>query len=308
MSTTAESANPHLGWNVLADVRELLEYHFMVNALLAGTIVAVLAGLVGWMMVLRRESFAGHTLSMMAFPGASAAALVGIPAAWGYFGFCGLGALFIGRFSGRERRAPGEQSAGIAAVQVAALAAGFLFVSLYGGVLGDLENQLFGTFLGVSDAKVLVLAAVAAAVLAALAGLARPLLFASVDPEVAVARGLPVRVISSGFLLLLGLAVAATSQVTGVLLVFSLLVGPAASAQAITARPALSLPLTLALGLLVVWLGLGISYFSPYPAGFFIASISFAVYLLARVIAAVRARRTLPAEPMAGPPPRGLIA
>ena len=101
----------------------LLEYHFMINALLAGGVVAVMAGLVGWLMVLRREAFAGHTLSMMAFPGATGAALIGISAAWGYFAFCAAGALAIGRLSGGERRSWSEQSASIGAVQASALAA-----------------------------------------------------------------------------------------------------------------------------------------------------------------------------------------
>ena len=279
----AEAASPTLSWNVIHDLSEILEYHFMVNALLAGTIVAVMAALVGWLMVLRQETFAGHTLSMMAFPGASAAALIGVPAAWGYFLFCGAGALAIGRVSGGERRSWSDQSAGIGSVQALALAAGFLFVSLYGGVLSDLENLLFGNLLGVSDGQVLALLL--------LAGLSRPLLFASVDTDVAAARGVPVRALASAFLLLLGLAVAATSQITGVLLVFSLLVTPPATAQVLTARPVASLLLSVVLALLVVWLGLGIAYFSVYPAGFFIATISFALYVLARVLAAVRARR-----------------
>jgi zinc/manganese transport system permease protein len=105
--------------------------------------------------------------------------------------------------------------------------------------------------------------------------------------------------LSVAFLLLLGLAVAATSQITGVLLVFSLLVTPAAAAQTLTARPALGLLLSVVLGLLVVWLGLGIAYFSVYPAGFFIASISFALYLLARLLVLVRGRRA--GDPPAAP-------
>jgi zinc/manganese transport system permease protein len=286
----ADALDPTLTWNVVHDVGELLEYHFMVNALLAGSVVAVMAGVVGWLMVLRGEAFAGHTLSMMAFPGAAAAALVGVPGAWGYFLFCGAGAGAIARISGSERFSWSEQSAGIGAVQALALALGFLFVSLYGGVLGDLESLLFGDLLGVSDGQVLALALVAVVALAALAALARPLLFASVDAGVAAARGVPVRLLSLAFLLLLGLAVGATSQVTGVLLVFALLVAPAASAQALTARPLASLALTVALGLLVVWLGLGIAYFSIYPAGFFVATVAFAVYVLARLIAYVRAR------------------
>lgn len=275
----AETVNPRLTWNLAHDLSEVLEYHFMVNALLAGSVVAVMAGLLGWLMVLRRETFAGHTLSMMAFPGAAGAALIGVAAAWGYFVFCVAGGLVIGRFSGGRGRSRSEQSAVIGSVQALALGLGFLFVSLYGGVLGDLDNLLFGTFLGISDQQVLVLAGVAVVAVAALAVLGRPLLFASVDADVASARGVPVRALGVVFLVLLGLAVAATSQITGVLLVFALLLMPAASAHTITARPGLSLVLTVAIGLAVVWLGLGIAYFSVYPAGFFVTSISFVIYV-----------------------------
>ena len=255
----------------------------MVNALVAGTIVAVMAGLVGWLMVLRSETFAGHALAMMAFPGAAGATLVGVPAAWGYFVFCGAGALAIGGSSGGKRRSWSEQSANIGAVQAAALALGFLFVSLYGGVLGDLESLLFGaTVVGISDGQVLTLAAIAAGSLIALAALGRPLLFASVDPDLADARGVPVRRLSIAFIGLLGLAVAATSQIIGVLLVFALLLAPAATAQTITARPGASLALTVAIGVATVWVGLGASYFSVYPAGFYVATIAFVLYVLAR--------------------------
>ena len=167
-------------------------------------------------------------------------------------------------------------------MQALALALGFLFVSLYNGVLGDLENLLFGTFLGISDGQVLTLAAIAAGSLLALLALGRRLLLASVDPDLASARGVPARGLSVAFLVLLGLAVAATSQITGVLLVFALLVAPPATAQALAVRPGLSLALTVAIGLVTVWVGLGISYFSVYPAGFFITMISFALYVLAR--------------------------
>jgi zinc/manganese transport system permease protein len=281
-------AEPTLSLNLVRDVEEVLEYHFMVNALLAGSVVAVMAGLLGWFMVLRRDAFAGHTLAMMALPGATGAALIGIPATWGYFVFCGAGALAIGGSTGGERRGWSEQSASIGAVQALALALGFLFVSLYHGVLGDLENLLFGTFLGISDGAVLTLATVAGCALLALVALGRRLLLVSVDPDLASARGVPVRALSVAFLVLLGLAVAATSQITGVLLVFALLVAPAATAQAVVVRPGPSLALTVAIGLVVVWLGLGISYFSAYPAGFFITMISFALYVLARVAAWAR--------------------
>jgi zinc/manganese transport system permease protein len=300
--------DPHLTWNLGHDLSEVFEYHFMVNALEAGSAVAVMAGLLGWLMVLRRETFAGHTLSMMAFPGAALAALIGVPAMWGYFVFCAAGGLAIGRLSGGERRSWGEQSASIGAVQALALGLGFLFVSLYGGVLGDLEALLFGTFLGISDGQVLVLLGVAVGVVATLAALGRPLLFASVDADVARARGVPVRALSIVFLVALGLAVAATSQVTGVLLVFALLVMPAASAQTVTARPALSLALTVAIGLAVVWLGLGIAYFSVYPAGFWVTSISFAIYVGVQVGAWVRSNARRGSQAVERPPAEGVIA
>jgi zinc/manganese transport system permease protein len=305
MCTPAEA---RLSWNVVHDVEQILEYHFMLNALLAGAVVAVMAGTVGWAMVLRRETFAGHALSMMAFPGASLAALIGVPAAWGYFAFCGVGALAIGRSAAGERRSWGAEATAIGVFQAAALAAGFLFVSLYGGVLGDLESLLFGDLLGISDGQVVALALVALVACLTLVTLARPLLFASVDPDVASARGVPVRRLSIVFLAVLGLAVAATSQITGPLLVFALLVMPAASAQRITSRPLLSLLLTISLGLTVTWLGLAISYFSVYPAGFFIATISFVVYVLARLILAVSAHGASGSLAVAEPAPRGVIA
>jgi zinc/manganese transport system permease protein len=286
-------SNPTLSWNLAADVRELFEYQFMVNALQAGTIVAVMAGVVGWYMVLRRQSFAGHTISVMAFPGASGAALMGVPAALGYYVACGVAALAIGRSRGAGRMGVGGrlgESATIGVVQVAGLALGFLFLSLYSGVLERLETLLFGTFLGIDRDQVWTLLIVAVVVVATLAVLGRPLLLASVDPDSARARGVPVRALDVGFLLLLGFAVAATSQITGVLLVFALLVAPPAAAQALTPRPWLSLTLSVVFALLVTWVGLGISYFSIYPLGFFVTSLAFGVYLLAQLARRTRLR------------------
>src|SRR5581483_601014 len=260
----------------------------MVHALEAGTIVAVVAGVAGWFMVVRRQTFAGHTLSLIAFPGAAAAALAGAPAFVGYFGASAAGSLALSALSrrGTEGRLSHE-SAGVGTVQAFALACGFLFVSLYHGLLTDLGSLLFGTFLGVTDTQVWALLAVALASLAVLALIARPLLFASVDADVARAGGVPVGALSAGFLLLLGLAVGATSQITGALLVFALLVTPAASAQLVTARPAAGLALSVAIGVLVTWAGLAIAYFSIYPVGFWVTSVSFGVYLLMRAVRAV---------------------
>lgn len=283
-------SNPTLSWNLVHDVHELLAYQFMVNALQAGTVVAVMAGALGWYMVLRRQSFAGHTIAVMSFPGAAGAALVGIPSAFGYYLACGIAALAIGRPRGVGRGARSRESAAIGVVQVAGLALGFMFLSLYSGVLEQLETLLFGTFLGIDRAQVLTLVVVAVVVLGALAFVGRPLLLASFDPEVARARGVPVRALDIGFLLILGLTVAATSQITGALLVFALLVAPPAAAQAITARPGLGLALSIGFALLVTWLGLGVSYFSIYPLGFFVTTFGFGVFLLAKLAGFVRAR------------------
>ena len=175
----------------------------------------------------------------------------------------------------------GEESAVIGTVQAFALACGFLFVSLYKGFLNGLNSLLFGTITGVSDGQVVVLLVAGVVGLAVLAALGRPLLFASVDPDVARARGLPVRLLGASFLVLLAIAAAGTSQVTGSLLVFALLVAPAATASRLTARPAAGLALSIGIALLVTWIGEGIAFFSPYPIGFWVTTLAFGAFLLA---------------------------
>ena len=283
--------NTQLSLNPITDLRELLTFPFMVNALEAGTIVAVLAAVVGWYMVMRRQSFTGHTLSVMAFPGAAGAALAGLPTGLGYYMACGGAALFMRRARGSIRRTYGTETATIATVQVVGLAAGFLFLSLNNSVLGGTETLLFGTFLGISRGQVLVLLIVALVALALIGLAARPLLLETIDSESARARGLPVAILDTGFLLVLAAAVAATSQITGALLVFALLVAPAAAAQQLTMRPGAGLALSVLFGLATVWLALGLAYFSIYPVGFYVTSIAFALFLAARLARAIRTRR-----------------
>ena len=206
-----------------------------------------------------------------------------MPLALGYFGFCGAGALALAGVAG-PKRSHSSESAAIGSLQALALGLGFLFVSLYHGILNGLDSLLFGTFLGITSAQVVVLLAVAAASIALVVLAARPLLFASIDPDVAQARGVPVGLLGFGFLLVLGLSVAATSQITGALLVFALLVTPAATAQRLTARPLLGVVLSVALALAVTWLGLTLAYFSVYPVGFFVTSLAFALYVAARLV------------------------
>ena len=265
-------------------IDELFQFHFMTNALIAGGLVAVTASAIGWFMVVRRQTFAGHTLSLIAFPGAAAAALAGAPVFVGYFVACAAGALALSAVTGGEARSISHESAAIGSMQAFALGLGFLFVSLYHGLLTGLDSLLFGTFLGITDVQVLTLLGVSVMALLVLGAIARPFLFASVDADVARASGVLVALLSTGFLLLLGLAVAATSQITGALLVFALLVTPAATAQLITPRPGLSLALSVTIGLAVTWAGLAIAYFSIYPVGFYVTSLSFGLYVLVRLV------------------------
>ena len=284
----AQAGDPRLSWNPVALVDQALQFPFMVNAFRAGAVVAVLAGCVGWFMVLRRQSFAGHTLAVVSFPGAAGAVLVGASAVSGVFVFAVVAALVIGLAPVASGRGYSEEAAVTGTVQALALAAGFLFVTLYGRNVNGVTALLFGSFLGVTTSEVLTLVVAAVLVLAVLAVLARPLLFASVDPAVAAARGVPVRALSTAFLVLLGVAAAAASQITGSLLVFALLVVPAATAQVLTARPALSVALTVVLGVALTWASLLVAYYVDLPIGFFLTTAAFGVY-----VAAVLGRRVL---------------
>jgi zinc/manganese transport system permease protein len=261
-------------------LRDLWAYPFMVNAFRAGTIVAPTAAVMGWFMVLRRQSFAGHTLAMVSFPGAAFATLLGISASLGYYAFCGAAALVLAAVTRREA---GQDAALTGTVQAFLLACGYLFVALYRGFLGGVNSLLFGSFLGITDAQVVALALMAATVLGVLAVIGRPLLFASVDEAVATARRVPVRTLSAAFLVLLGLATAAASQITGSLLVFALLVMPAATARHLTARPLLSLLLSVLVAVTAVWAALVAAYYSPYPIGFYVTTFAFAGYALTRL-------------------------
>ncbi|MFD7168860.1 metal ABC transporter permease [Streptomyces violascens] len=290
-------ANAGWSWNPVTDLQQIWAFPFMVNAFRAGTIVAVLAAVIGWFMVLRKQSFAGHTLAVVSFPGAACATLLGISAGFGYFAFCIGGALAIAAIPRAGQGGRGQESALTGTVQAFVLACGFLFVSLYKGFLGGVNSLLFGSFLGITTTQVTVLAVVGALALGVLACIGRPLLFASIDPDVAAARGVPVRTLAVVFLVLLGAATAEASQITGTLLVFALLVMPAATAQQLTARPVASLFLAVVIALGVTWAGLITAYYSPYPIGFYVTTFAFAAYVaarLGRMLATAGRRRPLP--------------
>jgi zinc/manganese transport system permease protein len=282
------SGNAAWSWNLLDDARDMFSYPFMVNAFRAGTIVAILGAIVGWYMVLRKQTFAGHTLSVAAFPGAAAATLIGISATIGYFAFCLAAALVIAIASRPSRgRGFSAESAVVGTVQAFVLASGYLFATLYNGLLSGLNNQLFGFTFGITNDQVVTLGVVAVLVLAVLAVIGRRLFFASIDTDVADARGVGVRLLGVVFLLVLGAAAAEASQITGALLVFALLVMPAAVAQRVTARPVAGIVLAVLIGVVATWGGLTMAYYTSYPSGFCITSFAFVAFI---AVHRVRAR------------------
>jgi zinc/manganese transport system permease protein len=285
------AAVPRLTSDLGRDLHLLLQFPFMRNAFVAGAVAAVMCGVIGWFAVLRGETYAAHTLATVAFPGASGAVYLGLAPLVGYYGFAVAGAGLMAWLSPVRPGHRERHSATVGAIQALALALGFWFVSLYRGFLTSLSGFLFGSFLGVTRVDVAVLAVTAVIALGVMAVLGRPLLFTSVDPLVAEAAGVPVRAVSLLYLMLLGCAVAEASQFTGVLLVLALLVVPAATASAVTARPWLGIALSVGLAVLTVWGGLAAAYFTDWPVGFWVTSIGFAGYVLARGAAAVRHRQ-----------------
>jgi len=271
-----------LSWDLVADVQLLLQYHFMQNAFFACTLVALLAGAAGYFVVLRGQSFAAHMLSQVGFPGAAGAVLIHVSPVFGLIAFCVAAALGIGFVRGNVDAGHRAESAAVGSILAFSLGLGLLFFRLYAGSAAGIYSFLFGSILGISDRDVLLTLIVAVIGLVALAVFGRPLVFATVDPDVAEARGVRVRLMSIGFLVILALAVAIAVQIVGTLLIFALLVAPGACALQLTARPGRALGLSVVLSLLFTWLGLAFAYFSDLPVGFFITTLSFATYVVIR--------------------------
>ncbi|MFL5658592.1 MAG: metal ABC transporter permease [Ktedonobacteraceae bacterium] len=269
-------------WDLVADIQILLHYHFMQNAYLAGTLVAISAGIMGYFMVLRSQSFAGHSLANVGFAGATGAVLFGIPPVVGLFlaGLLAAAGIQMLNLAARERR---QSDIAVGAVFTASLALGFLFIHLATAeYAANVYNVLFGNVLGISDTDVSIISWSTLVLLGVFLLIARPLFFASLDPDVAAASGVPVRLLAFGYLVLLALVVAVAVQVVGVLLIFALLVTPAAIAQDVTTRPAVAAGVAVALALIFTWMGLAVGYFTPYPVGFFITTFAFGTYALVR--------------------------
>ena len=247
----------------------ILSSGFMRNALIGGTLVALAAGLIGYFIVVRNSAFAAHALAHIGFPGATGAVLVGLPVTAGLAVFCIGGALVIGALGKRAD----EREVATGTVLAAATGLGLFFSSLATRSSSTVTNVLFGNLLAVTHQQ-LMLFGVAVLVLAAvIAVVYRPLLFASVNPAVAEARGVPVRLLSVVFMALLGLAVTMAVQAVGTLLLFALVVTPAATAIMLTARPAGAMAVSTALAVFAVWAGLAVSAVFNMPPSFVIVTI-----------------------------------
>jgi zinc/manganese transport system permease protein len=272
-------------WNPIVDIQQIFAYHFMQNAFVAGTSIALLAGAVGYWMVLRGQSFAGHTLANVGFAGAAGSALIGWSPVAGMLVFCISTALGIGMLGDRHFQTQWGNGVAIGTIQTFALALGLLFVHLSSSSHAEgIYAVLFGAVLGISDRDVNAIALTTLVTITGLSVIARPLLFASIDPDIAEARGVPVRLLDNAFLVLLAFAVAQAVQVVGALLIFALLVTPAAIARQITARPAVAVSISIILAVLFTWAGLSVAYFTSYPVGFFITSFAFGTYTVVRLV------------------------
>jgi len=260
------------------ELLEIFQYQFMQHAFEAGTVVAIVAGIVGYFVVLRRSSFAAHALSHIGFAGAAGAVLLGVSPVFGLLLFTGAGGTGIAILGPKAA----NRDVQIGTVLAVMLGIGVLFISLYTGYATEAYSILFGEILGISLSDVLLTLAVAAVILVAIAFVYRPLLFASLDEDVAEAKGMPMLAIGIIFMLLVAVATSIAVQVVGVLLIFALMVTPAAIAQRVTKKPARGIIVSVAVALFATWLGLIISFYEPYPVSFFITSIVFILYLLVR--------------------------
>jgi zinc/manganese transport system permease protein len=281
---------------------------FVQHALLAGTSIAVLAGLVGYFLVLRSQVFAGDALSHVAYAGALAALAAGLDLRFGLFAATiGVG-LVLGALGGRG----GADDVVIGTAFAWVLGLGVFFLALYTTSGGSASNStasvsvLFGSIFGISGHDAVVAALVAAGLVAVLLAIGRPLLFATLDPSVAAARGVPVRLLGILFLGVVGATTAEASQVVGALLLFGLVAAPAAAAQRLTDRPWRALWLSAALAVLSVWAGLALAYAVPaVPPSFGVVAVASAAYAGSVLLDLTRRRAssTTPATSAAASPP-----
>jgi zinc/manganese transport system permease protein len=278
---------PYFGWDVVRDLQELFRYGFMQHAFEAGTIVAVSAGVIGYFVVLRGLSFAAHALSHIGFAGATGGVLLGAAPIAGLLVFTSAAGMVMGALGQRLR----GRDVTIGLVMAWALGLGLLFTRLYQGSANLAIGILFGQIFGITIQEVYVTLVAGALTVLALLAIYRPLLFASLDEEVAEAKGVPVRALSIAFMVILAIAVSEAVQAVGVLLIFALVVAPAAIAERFTTRPSRGVLMSAALAVLFTWAGLAVAYYLPYPVGFFISTIAFWSYIVARLLSGFTVRR-----------------
>jgi zinc/manganese transport system permease protein len=256
----------------------MLEYDFMRNAFAAAGVAAIVSGLVGYFLVLRGQTFAGHALGHIGFAGATGAVLIGLASIWGLVGFtvaAGIGMGLLGeRLSGRD--------VAIGVVLALALGFGLLFLHYYTAFATQATALLFGNVLAVDHSTIATLIGLAVVTLVGLAIIMRPLIFASLQPELAEAKGVPLRLVSIAFLVIVALAVSESAQIVGILLVFALMVGPPAAAQRLVTGLWSGMALSAALALAAAWLGIVIAYQTDWPVSFCIATLTALGYFLTR--------------------------
>jgi zinc/manganese transport system permease protein len=282
MAIAAVSSQP--SWNPFDDLAMLFHYEFMVHAFEAGTIVAIVAGAIGYFVVLRGSAFAAHALSHIGFAGATGAVVLALSPIVGLLAFTIGAGVAIGALGSRLR----GRDVTIGIVLAWALGLGVLFISLYRGYATEAYALLFGQILGISSSDVIATLAAGLITMVALVVVYRPLLFSSVDEDLASAKGVPVTALSIGFMAILAVAVSEAVQVVGVLLIFALIVTPAAIAVRFSSRPPVAIMLGIFLALAFTWLGLAISFYSPHPVSFFITSLAFGTYMAVRLLEPVR--------------------
>lgn len=258
----------------------LIQYQFIQNAFIAGTFVSVIAAIIGYFLLIRGLTFAGHALSEIGFTGAAGALVLGINPLYGLLFFTIISGVGIGVLGKRLR----ERDLTVGILMMFMLGLGSLFIALYNGYAQRAYSILFGTILGISRSDVIITLVFSLIAIAAVMSIFRPLLFSSFDQEVAEARGLPVKFISIIFLILLAITVSMSVQVVGVILIFTLLVGPAATAIRLVHEPIRAILLSIILAVLYTWLGIFFAFSGTIPVSFYIAAISFMVYLPVRLI------------------------
>jgi zinc/manganese transport system permease protein len=252
----------------------MLDYDFMRTAFAAAGIVAILSGIVGFFLVLRGQTFAGHALSHVGFTGATGAVLFGLPPLAGLVGFTVLAGFGMGLLGEKLS----ERDVAIGMMLSLALGLGLLFLHFFTSYASQAAALLFGNVLGVDNQALASLAILAVLSLIALGCIARPLIFASLQSDLAEARGVPLRFVSTTFLMIVGAAVAECAEIVGVLLVFTLMVGPAAAALGFTRRLYAAAALAALLALGEAWGGLTLAFYSDWPVSFWITALSGFVY------------------------------